>query len=647
MCFCSVIYAENIEYTEVIGISQQRQSINDIDLKQYNGFENIVTRVEFEDRFIELNDIVNKLPSVQTRNAGGIGGFSSTSIRGSSSKQVNIFVDGILLSSPESGFSNLSIIPTSIIEAVEVFPDFTPVQLSDGNLAGAINIRTRKVADGNNGGRISTTYGSFNTKRLELSSWFNYGKTDYLIAASTINADNDFPVHVKSFAGVSAGKSKKRENAAFEQNDIFFKLRSHLNDTLTLQTVLNHSESDNELPTRQNKKLDSAILEKEMTRADITLESTKDNYLWGIRIFGFDNDDIFSDQFKTLALNPQIIEQNLQGMGSAIHYEITLNNHQLSTSMDISESDIDTINQLETSEKVISDRKKLTAAVADTWHIKSDTSLHTTIRFYNVADKATIYTKRPSNSCTNGTTNCGDSKHRKTSWQTGLSHQINQQWLFKINTGEFIRIPTLSEKFGNFGNYIAKPELKPEESTNTDMGFIFDNQQLRLQATGFYKKISDGIFIEYDTNGTGHPDNIGKAWITGFEGALSWKVNNNWTADISGHAMDSENQSDIKAHNGQKIFGIYHTGFLSAITWHNQLHSVSLSYQINDELSYIESGKDKADKKEITNLSYTLFQNKWTINFSINNLLDEIYSDYTRMPASGRSYFATINYEFN
>jgi len=551
-----------------------------------------------------------------------------------------------LIGSPQSGFTNLSVIPTSIIEAVEVYPDFTPVQLSDGNLAGAINIRTRKIENGNNGGKVSATYGSFNTRRAELSSWLNHGNSDLLIAASAIDSDNDFTVDPDDLSP-GAGESTSRQNAAFKQNDLYIKMRNQLNEQFTLQSVLNHSESKNELPTLVNKKLDSATIEKDLTRAEFMFDSTKDNQLWGVRVFAYQNDDLFSDPDHTTALTSQIIDQQLNGIGSTLHYEIQLNNHQISTSLNASESEIKNLDKLDKNEKVISKREKITAAISDTWTFTPALSLQAIYRLYDISDEAKIYTIRPSNACDNGTIDCGDSNHNETSWQLGIAHKLNSEWQFKANTGQFIRIPTLSEKFGNFGNYLADPELKPEESFNTDIGVLFNNNYLQFQATGFYKEIKNGIFIEYDTSGTGHPDNIAKSGIAGIEGALSWKLHNNWTMDFSGHAMDSKNKSDNKGSFNQLVFGIYHFSYFSSLTWHDSQHSASLSYQVDDELSYNRGGKDMADKKSVTNFTYTLFLKSWSINLSVNNLFDDTYSDYSYMPTQGRSYFTTINYEFN
>ncbi len=379
----------------------------------------------------------------------------------------------------------------------------------------------------------------------------------------------------------------------------------------------------------------------------MSLESINDNQLLGGRIFIFKDHDVFSDPDQTRGNSAQVIDHNLKGLGSAVYYEVALRNHQLSTSANISESDITKIDKLTTSEKSLSNRKKLTAAISDTWQVQKDLSIQAMYRAYFISDEATIYTVRPSDLCDDGTTDCGDSTYKENSWQLGLAHQINDYWKLKLNTGKFFRFPTLTEKFGNFGDYKSEPELEPEESFNSDIGIIFNDESLHFKAVGFYKKITNGIFIEYDSSGTGHPTNIGESWIAGIEGSLGMDLSDNWILDFTGHAMDSENQSEIKAYTGQKIFGFYHFSFFSSLTWHNSLQSLSLNYQVDDDLSYNAAGIHKADKKALANVSYSLFIEQWTINFSIDNLLDKPYTDYARMPSPGRSYFATINYEFN
>jgi iron complex outermembrane receptor protein len=644
--YCISAQADAIEHIEVIGEQFQRQSIGDVNLKHYNGFESVVTRAAFEDRFVSLSDLINELPSVQTFSTGGIGAYSSASIRGSTGKQVNIFVDGILLSSPLSGMSNLGVIPTSIIEAIEIYPDYTPVQLSDGNLAGAINIRTRKLVNGDTGGKISLGYGSFNTYQTEASIWGGNNNTDVIVAGSLLTSENNYPVSADLFPNVSSGTSNERENSAFEQANFFGKLRHTLNNQLFLQFTTSYSNSDNELPTIQNKTEPAATFTTESIRNSLGIESDNADNNWGVRVYNNYAKNTFKDTGKSISLSAQHVSLNEKTLGSTIYTESQLSDNVINFSLDGNHADIEKHNEIGAKESLEATRNKLTAAISDVWTPIKPLAFYALLRGYHVEDESEAGTASFRAGCSTTNRSCLNSTHNETSLQLGSSFQINNLWLIKSNIGQLIRIPTLSEKYGDLGNYIGDPDLKPETSNNIDAGINFKNAIFNAEMVLFYKEIHDGIYVSYDARGVGHPSNISESQITGIELNSIWFMTDTLSLSLSGYAMDSENLSNIKANNGKKLHGIYHNGYMASLIWCNDAHSIITSYQTDDELYYTPSNSVKADKKDSLNVSYVWNFQAWTLNIGVNNILDNQYSDFNRMPTMGRYYNSSIHYEF-
>ena len=69
----------------------------DVDLEETTGFVTVIEREAFEGKMEDLAEVLQNEAGVQVRQAGGLGSFSTVSLRGSSSDQVMVFMDGVLL----------------------------------------------------------------------------------------------------------------------------------------------------------------------------------------------------------------------------------------------------------------------------------------------------------------------------------------------------------------------------------------------------------------------------------------------------------------------------------------------------------------------------------------------------------------------
>ena len=92
----------------------------------------------------DVSSMIEKETSVQVKQSGGLGSFSSMSLRGASSNQVMIFLDGIPLNDASGSAVDLSSIPSSEISSIEIYRGNTPATLGKGGIGGAVNIKTLK-----------------------------------------------------------------------------------------------------------------------------------------------------------------------------------------------------------------------------------------------------------------------------------------------------------------------------------------------------------------------------------------------------------------------------------------------------------------------------------------------------------------------
>lgn len=88
----------------------------------------------------DLGRVLSRAPGVTVRSIGGLGQFSAVSLRGSSSLQVPIFLDGAPLTGSLSGIVDLSTTPLDALARVEIYRGHVPVRYGPAALGGAIDL---------------------------------------------------------------------------------------------------------------------------------------------------------------------------------------------------------------------------------------------------------------------------------------------------------------------------------------------------------------------------------------------------------------------------------------------------------------------------------------------------------------------------
>ncbi|HMB30873.1 MAG TPA: TonB-dependent receptor plug domain-containing protein, partial [Desulfohalobiaceae bacterium] len=129
----------------VNGTKKERDfRIGDVDLESSPIFFSVINKEQFEGKIVSLAEVIEKEAGVQVRQSGGLGSFSSVSLRGSSSDQVMVFLDGVLLNDASGGGVDLSNISLSDVESIEIYRGITPANFGRSSIGGAINIRTNR-----------------------------------------------------------------------------------------------------------------------------------------------------------------------------------------------------------------------------------------------------------------------------------------------------------------------------------------------------------------------------------------------------------------------------------------------------------------------------------------------------------------------
>ena len=129
-----------------------------------------VTEIRVDDRAgesVTTAEVLAESMGVHVRSLGGLGGFSSISVRGASSGHTTVLVDGVPLSRISSVSTDLGRIPLDSFSTLELYRGGVPVELGGAALGGALNLVT--AVGPSPSGRpftVSAGFGSFGARHL-------------------------------------------------------------------------------------------------------------------------------------------------------------------------------------------------------------------------------------------------------------------------------------------------------------------------------------------------------------------------------------------------------------------------------------------------------------------------------------------------
>ncbi len=132
--------------------------------------------------YLTVADALASVPGVEIERYGGFGSLSSISIRGSSSAEVLVLLDGMPVAGSQIASIDLGQIPTNGIERIEVVEGGGSTLYGSGSMGGIVNIITSVPQFT----RAAAAVGSFGEDSLTIES-------PYLSVARTIAA-NDYPI---------------------------------------------------------------------------------------------------------------------------------------------------------------------------------------------------------------------------------------------------------------------------------------------------------------------------------------------------------------------------------------------------------------------------------------------------------------------
>jgi outer membrane receptor protein involved in Fe transport len=148
----------------------------------------------------DLPDLLSEQAGVFVRRFGSAGDRAEVSIRGSTSQQVLVAIDGVRANSALTGGLDLSRVCLPLIETVEIARGAGATREGSGAVGGVVNLVTREAgADPET--RVAGSVGSFDTWDGSLFRAARAGRFDYHAGYCGLTTDGDFEFQRPTFVG--------------------------------------------------------------------------------------------------------------------------------------------------------------------------------------------------------------------------------------------------------------------------------------------------------------------------------------------------------------------------------------------------------------------------------------------------------------
>lgn len=578
----SSIAAETADGSEIIVTATRTTQTTNEALSSVS----VITREDIESSQAQtLLDLLQHQAGIDILRNGGPGQQTSLFLRGSNSDHTLVMVDGVRVASSTTGAFQWENISPNQIERIEVVRGARSALYGSEALGGVIHIFTRKSRTSD----VKIITGSFGTTGAEVSTGFG-GKTRFHINAGYKQAEG-------FSAQKPSGSSYDADNDGYVQKNIGLGLNTQLSDMVQLE-VSNWNAQN-------------------YTQFDKGESDSKNHTIRG-----------------TLNITP----------GSRLAHRL---------SIDLFQDDLHTYN----SSRITTERKSVT------WQADFTVSTDTLIvmgadaridhgKNINLGTSATVFDNTVNNTAAfvslqkNYSANSIEFSGRHDTHSAFGAHLTGQvAWGRKLGDrtrmyasyGTGFKAPDLNELYhpGYSGFYAGNPALKPEQSSNAEIGLKQQLGRHRFDTSLFHNRISN--LINY-SGASSQAINIDKAVMYGMEFGHKyvrdkWSLNTQMTLqrsrnEITGAALLKRTNEKLSVQLKKK-----YSGGLRAMT--------ELFYSSGHE----EYGSVIIPAYGVVNMAIQKsFGGNWSWEGRIDNLLDHKYETSPGYNTVPRSFLVSLHY---
>ena len=540
-----------------------------------------------------VSEALQTSSGVYVSQTGSFGGTATVRIRGASSDQTLVLIDGVPISDPSSpgGGYDFSSLLTSNIDRIEILKGSQSTLWGSDAIGGVINIVTFENASIPNI-HLNTEIGSFNTEKIG---------TDFNIA----NEHNSLFLSYDSYKSDGISKADKRDGNS-EKDGIGS--RSYL--LKTNHNIFNSEISSNINYRESDVDYDGYGFATGVTDSDENTKGRQLNWSLLLRKAFLDDQLVNSILFGESEIDRKYYTNNIENFSAKgerkfIRY---VGNYSLNDNNSFTFG---------------FENEEVTTSGVD-FDTRSIFLLYETLISKNFGFSLGLR---------------GDDRNNLASQETPkitAFYNLNDEWRLRANWGEGFKLPTIFQStFFCCGAEKPNENLLPETSEGYEIGIDYKSNENfnKIGVTFFDQDISNMIDFSFSIGGY---ENIRKVYSKGVEVNFVSQLKDNITISGSFTKLDSENEFGSRLSRLPEEKGNLNIDF-------------SLGLKNNFYISLFYNGDEVDPRGEVSdwfrsdlNFSRNI-SDKAKIYFKVKNIFDEEYQDIYGYGTEERSFSIGIN----
>jgi outer membrane cobalamin receptor len=600
-------------------------------------------------------DVLAESVGVQVRRFGGLGTFSTVSIRGSAANQVQVYLDGIPLSLARNETVNVANLPLDSLQRIEVYRGTAPIEFATPGIGGVINLVTKSpsVAPAT---EAMTSYGSFETRRVDLSHSQPFHGVDLLGFVTYLGSAGDFPFLDDNGTPLNPFDDREvtRQNNGFNSVEGLLKAGHALPNGLRVDLASDTFFKDEGVPGIGSNQSRTASLDdlRSVNYLRVRAPDWSPQLTLSSTLFGVYERQSFEDRKGEIGTGNQDRRDatTLIGGNLSATYQPVIA-HTVSAFAEISDQRFAPSNALgEPADEPDQTRLQIAAALQHQAAFFSERFLLVpAVRYVHLEDDITA-------ALTPTGLPLGAPQHSSHDlWNPSMGTRV-ALWPgleVRANVGRFERAPNFSELFGNRGVVVGNNSLQPEKGPNWDVGAVaavgpwgwLDG--LHAEYAYFNNNVTDLIVLVQNSQHVSKPLNIGAARVSGDEFSLKAGALTHIRLETNFTHYDAENRSDIPSQRGKQLPGRPANDLYTHVEFYERRGRVY--YEFN-----LVSGNflDLVNFKSVPTRDTHTFGWVWQVtdhlglSFEARNVTNNQISDVAGFPLPGRAFFGGATLRF-
>jgi len=470
-------------------------------------------------------DALSEAAGVQVQHFGGLGAFTTVSIRGSSANQVPVYLDGVPLSQAQDQTVNLADLPLDCLQRIDVYRGTVPVGFGGGGIGGVVNLVTRPPS-ATPETDLSAGYGSFETRKAVATHTQRVGDFNLLGHVTYLGSEGNFSYFDDNGTpdNPTDDGQTTRINNAFNSVGALGRGSYDFGAGLTADATQEFFYKEQGVPgPAADQTPDPSLQElRSLTYLRLSKSGLADGAIdTSGTIYGVYNVQRFDDSQHELGPSSETNNQTALVGGSNTGTWFTPWGQQaLSWFDEVSYEQFFPYNKFATpADGPDQTRLRFTLAAQDEIPLWTDrVTAVPSLRYEHLLDDlsaANLANQPDSGTQTN--------KLDLLTPAFGLQWRVVDWLSLRGNVGYFQRAPNFNELFGNTGSVLGNANLKPESGLNGDLGFVASWGQWNwldralLQMALFNTDYNDLIVFQAFSPKQFRPFNLGSALVRGVE----------------------------------------------------------------------------------------------------------------------------------